>query len=142
MSALEISLLENDILSDDQSAGCHLLQRRQHPIDMLIGIHEGDDNWKLASNIHQVARLHAMAAQKSCNGMCRSRRVYPFEPQVTQQFQVQWLVLPRVRFVQIDRDLYRHSVRHFTAPLPGSCLRAPQEGTADYSQRSSKPSAS
>jgi hypothetical protein len=112
--SVEVSLFQNDVLADDQPMRSHFFQQGQHAAYMLVGVHEGDDDRELAPGFYEVRGFNAMTAEKSGDGVNGCGRINIFFAQVTENFHMQRLVMPLVGFVQIDGDLYRHGVSHFT----------------------------
>src|SRR6266576_2131548 len=85
---------------------------------MFVCVNEDDDDGKLAARIYQVRGLDLVAAKEAGYRMHRGRGVHAFFPQVVENLQMQWPVLPLVSFVEIERDLDCHCDGHFTAPAP------------------------
>src|SRR5947208_6463339 len=73
---------------------------------------------------------YRLPTQEASNRVHRDRRICVLPAQVVENLHVQRPVMPLVRFIEIDGDLYCHCVRHFTVPAPGPCLRAWRPGTA------------
>ena len=65
------------------------------------------------------------------DGMEGDRSINIFLTQVIENFNMERPMMPLIGFVEVDGDLDRHRVWHFTAPAPAPCPRAPLRGTAD-----------
>src|SRR5229473_3705591 len=128
--SVKIALFQNDILAHDETVCRHLLQHRKNSAHVFVGIHEGDDDRKFAAGLDHVRGFHAMPPQKSSHGMKSGRGIDIFLAQVVENLHVQRPVAPLVGFVEIDCDLYCHSVRHSTALAPGPCLPKLRRDTA------------
>src|SRR5690348_3933107 len=59
-----------------------------------------------------------MPPEESRHAMHRCCRVDIFATQILQDLHVQWTMVPLIRFIEIDRDLYRHGIWHFTRASP------------------------
>src|SRR5207244_1707254 len=129
--SIQTSLLQHHNIAHDQAVRRHFLQSWQDASDMFISIDKDDDYRELAASIDEVAGLYSLTSEKSGDGMEGDRSINIFLTQVIENFNVERPMMPLIGFVEIDGDLYRHRVWHFTAPAPVPCPRAPLRGTAD-----------
>src|SRR5437762_14366232 len=109
---------------------------------MFIGIDKDDHYRELAASVDEVAGLDSLTSEKSGDGMEGDRSINIFLTQVIENFNVDRPMMPLIGFVELDGDLYRHRVWHFTAPAPVPCPRAPLRGPADCCWGSSRQSTS
>src|SRR5579864_2952288 len=66
-----------------------------------------------------------MPPEESRHAVLGGRRVDILATQILQDLHVQRTMVPLIRFVEIDRDLYRHGIWHFTraSPIPAAITR-------------------
>src|SRR5260370_36389270 len=110
--SVKIALFQNDILAHDETVCRHLLQHRKNSSHVFVGIHEGDDDRKVAAGLDHVRGFHAMPPQKSSHGMNSGRGIDIFLAQVVENLHVQSPVAPLPRSFPIHSTLYCHSLRH------------------------------
>src|SRR5215831_13659291 len=69
--------------------------------------------------------LYLVAPQETRDTMDRRRRVHIFFSQITENLHVQRPMMPLVAFVQVECDLHRHGIWHFTRlpPIPAATSR-------------------
>src|SRR5438552_18353726 len=129
--SIQPSLLQRHIVAHDRTVRRRLLQSRQDASDVFIGIDKNDDHGELAASVDEVAGLDSLTSEKSCNSVEGDRSINIFLTQVIENFNMERPMMPLIGFVEVDGDLDRHRVWHFTAPAPAPCPRAPLRGTAD-----------
>src|SRR5436190_22111940 len=98
---------------------------------MFIGIDKDDHYPELAARVDEVAGIDSLTAETSGDGVEGDRSIDIFLTQVIENFNMERPMMPLTGFVEVDGDLHRHGVWHFTAPVPAPCPRAPLRGTAD-----------
>src|SRR5215470_14957983 len=89
VSSVQISLLDLDVLADDQPVGRHLLYGGKNPFDVLVGIHKSDYDRQLTSGIYQMTGRNPLSAQKSHHGVQANSRVNIFPPEISENLKVQ-----------------------------------------------------
>ena len=82
---------------------------------MLVSVHKDYDDREFASGLDQSRSVHAASPRESGDRMKRRGTGDVLLPQVSEDFQMQRLMVPFIRLVQIERDLDCHSVANSTA---------------------------
>src|SRR5579883_3671611 len=94
-------LLDDHVLPHNQPSRSQLPQLRQHPADMLLPIHKHKHHRQIPARFDQARRMHPIPAIESADRMECAR---PRHILLTQHMQD---LLPLIRFIQVNRDLYR-----------------------------------
>src|SRR5229473_8513987 len=86
--SVEIALLQNHVLAHDQAMRGHFFQCRQHAADVLVRVHENDDDRQFSPGVYEMTGLHLLPAQESRYRMQRSRRIHVLLTQVVENLHV------------------------------------------------------
>ena len=102
-------MFDDYVFANDQAMRGHLAEGGKNAAYMFIGVHEREDYRQLSAHVHQMRGLHPSAARESRHGMECCRTGHILFPQQVQDFEIQWLVVPLVGFIQIQSDLDSHA---------------------------------
>src|SRR5208337_3502386 len=97
--SVQVSLLQHNILAHDQPVRRHLFESWQHPVHMLVRVHENYDHRQLTASLNQMGGFHTVPSQEPCHGVDRGCGVDIFFAQVLENLQMQGVMMPLVGFV-------------------------------------------
>ena len=107
----ETSLLQHNILPNNQPVGGHLLELGHDAADVIVGINEDQNDGQFATRFDEMCSMDMAPAEESRNGMKSNRAEDILLAQVFQNLQVERTVMPRVALGQIYGDLNGHGSR-------------------------------